>query len=587
MNYLNIGILAHVDAGKTSLTERLLFNAGVTLHLGSVDTGNTQTDSLALERQRGITIKSAVASFAIGDTTINLIDTPGHPDFIAEVERVLAVLDGVILVISAIEGVQPQTRTLMRSLQRLHIPTIIFINKTDRRGADVPRVLLEISKKLHVDTTVTPIFSGSAITGMGVAELTSALPRLLLSRHTNEINPPAGQVFKIERGAKHEKVVYIRLFSGRLHLRQSVRLGTHAAKITRIEVFKQGGAKNANEMLAGQIGKLYGLDHARIGDSFGGTQIESPHHFAIPTLETVITPRNPSDKTTLWSALEQLAEQDPLINLRRDDERQEISLSLYGEVQKEVIKETLLTDYRVDAEFHNSTTIYVERPTKSGEAFEDKPQSNGRYIEWDGMMNPFWAAIGLRVEPDPSVEGVAFAIASDIVGIMPTSFFTAIEESVLETLQQGIYGWKMTNCRVTLTHAKHYAPLSTAGEFRHLTPLVLMDALKQAGVVVCEPLSDFRLETPDSNLTAVLQTLAKLETTLHAVNQKDGNYVLDGTIPAAKVHLLQQKLPNITNGEGVLECEFKKYETVAGNYPTRERRGLNPLNRVEYLRRVT
>src|ERR1022692_3693367 len=145
---LNWGILAHVDAGKTSLTERLLYAAGVIDEVGSVDDGSTQTDSLALERQRGITIKSAVVSFAIDDVTVNLIDTPGHPDFIAEVERVLGVLDGAVLVVSAVEGVQAQTRVLMRTLRRLRIPTLIFVNKIDRAGAQDERVLRAIAERL-------------------------------------------------------------------------------------------------------------------------------------------------------------------------------------------------------------------------------------------------------------------------------------------------------------------------------------------------------------------------------------------------------------------------------------------------------
>src|SRR5688572_6093188 len=148
MRTLNLGILAHVDAGKTSLTERLLYAAGVIDAVGSVDDGSTQTDFLALERQRGITIKSAVVSFVVDDVTINLIDTPGHPDFIAEVERVLSVLDGAVLVISAVEGVQSQTPLLMRALQRLRVPTLIFVNKIDRRGADDERVLQTIAERL-------------------------------------------------------------------------------------------------------------------------------------------------------------------------------------------------------------------------------------------------------------------------------------------------------------------------------------------------------------------------------------------------------------------------------------------------------
>src|SRR5215204_1920529 len=161
----NLGILAHVDAGKTTLTERLLFAAGVIDEVGSVDAGSTQTDSLALERQRGITIKSAVVSFVVGDTTVNLIDTPGHPDFIAEVERVLGVLDGVVLVVSAVEGVQPQTRVLMRTLQRLRIPTLLLVNKLDRRGADGERVLGELAERL----TPAVVAMGS-VTGLGTRE---------------------------------------------------------------------------------------------------------------------------------------------------------------------------------------------------------------------------------------------------------------------------------------------------------------------------------------------------------------------------------------------------------------------------------
>src|ERR1700724_1362629 len=145
---LNLGILAHVDAGKTTLTERLLYAAGVIDEIGSVDAGTTQTDSLALEQQRGITIKSAVVSFPVNDVTVNLIDTPGHPDFIAEVERALSVLDGAVLVISAVEGVQPQTRILMRALRRLRVPTLMFVNKIDRSGAGYERLLAAISDRL-------------------------------------------------------------------------------------------------------------------------------------------------------------------------------------------------------------------------------------------------------------------------------------------------------------------------------------------------------------------------------------------------------------------------------------------------------
>src|SRR5580698_3558621 len=399
MRCLNLGILAHVDAGKTSLTERLLYAAGVIDHIGSVDGGDTQTDSLALERQRGITIKSAVVSFVIGDVTVNLIDTPGHPDFIAEVERVLSVLDGAVLVISAVEGVQAQTRILMRALQRLRIPTLLFVNKIDRRGADVERVLAAIGEKLTrvyvpmgaVDQLGTrgatfvasgpddaafsaimaerlaenderllaayvgegrripaarlraalatqtraalahPVFFGSAITGAGVEALMDGLTTLLPSERGDAAAPVSGTVFKVDRGPSGEKIAFARLFGGAVHVRERLAMaGGGERKVTAISVFEAGSDRPGDVLVAGRIGKLWGLGDVRIGDAIGAPRsVAEAHHFAPPTLETVVRPRRVADKGRLHAALAQLAEQDPLINLRQDDVRQEIYLSLY------------------------------------------------------------------------------------------------------------------------------------------------------------------------------------------------------------------------------------------------------------------
>ena len=250
---MNLGILAHVDAGKTSLTERLLHTADVIDALGSVDAGNTQTDSLALERQRGITIKSAVASFVVGDVVVNLIDTPGHPDFIAEVERVLDVLDGAVLVVSAVEGVQAQTRVLMRTLRRLEIPTVVFVNKMDRRGADGERVALDVVERLAAEV---PIYFGSAITGDGLDELVAGVTSL--SPVTDVVDSPlSGTVFKIERGRAGEKIAFVRLFSGTVRVRDRVKIGDQEGKVTSIAVFEGGSAPRRAAARAGQIAKLW------------------------------------------------------------------------------------------------------------------------------------------------------------------------------------------------------------------------------------------------------------------------------------------------------------------------------------------
>src|SRR4051794_33096845 len=416
---LNLGILAHVDAGKTSLTERLLHAAGVIEAVGSVDRGDTQTDTLALERRRGITIRSAVVSFTVGDVAVNLIDTPGHPDFIAEVERALVVLDGAVLVVSAVEGVQAQTRILMRALQRLRVPTLIFVNKIDRAGAGGARVVREIAARVapagavlgaperlgppaaafapygrddpafaarllellaeHDDgllaayvgeapapspaalwdalaaqcgrAAVHPLLFGSARTGAGVDALGAAIAELLPARRPAAGGPPAGTVFKIERGPAGEKLAYVRMRSGAIRMRERVRLDGAEEKVTAIEVFDGGGAVARPRVAAGEIARGRGLGTARVGDAIGtaGAPPAGAPQFAPPTLEAVVVPRRQEDRRALRDALGRLAEQDPLIRLRRLDD--ELAISLYGEVQKEVIEATLAEDFCVEAVF--------------------------------------------------------------------------------------------------------------------------------------------------------------------------------------------------------------------------------------------
>jgi ribosomal protection tetracycline resistance protein len=653
---LNLGILAHVDAGKTTLTERLLYAAGVIAEIGSVDDGSTQTDSLALERQRGITIKSAVVSFAVGGVTVNLIDTPGHPDFIAEVERVLTVLDGVVLVVSAVEGVQAQTRVLMRTLQRLRIPTLIFVNKIDRAGAEPDRVFRDIRGKLtpavvamgqardpgtryadvvdfgpadrpftarlgevlaeHDDALLTaclddeavpygrlrgalagqarqmlvhPVFFGSAITGAGVGPLSAGLTELLPAVQRDASGPVSGAVFKVERGAAGEKIAYARMFSGMLRTRDRLRFGhDQAGKVTAIRVFDGGSAIPRPSVAAGQIAKLWGLGEIQTGDLLGvpGTAA-GQHHFAPPTLETAVVPCHPRDKGALHVALTQLAEQDPLINVRQDDAAQVIYVSLYGAVQKEVIQATLADEFGIDVRFYATTTICVERPAGTGATVEVMKEPG----------NPFLATVGLRVQPAPAGSGVRFQLGIE-PGSLPVPFRKAVEETARDTLRQGLRGWEVIDCTVTLTHSDYIPPQgkrgvsfdasisTTAGDFRGLTPLVLVSALQQAGTVVHEPVLRCQLEIPADTLAPVLTALGRLGAVPRAQHLRGPSCLLDGEIPAAQVHELQQQLPALTRGEGTADCTFDHYRPVRGPVPVRACTDHNPLNRREYLLHV-
>ncbi|TXS46951.1 elongation factor G [Streptomyces sp. t39] len=656
MHTLNLGILAHVDAGKTSLTERLLHRTHAIDTLGSVDAGSTRTDTLALERRRGITIKAAVASFDAGDTTVNLIDTPGHPDFVAEVERALGVLDGAVLVVSAVEGVQAQTRVLMRVLRRLRLPALIFVNKIDRGGARREELLRSIGEKLtpaHIAMSRTaalgtpaassapragrsfraelttlladsddellaayvdgelpsderlgralaaatrqgrvhPVYFGSAITGAGVDGLIEGITALLPPAGGDPGGPLSGTVFAVERGPDGEKSAWVRLFSGTARLRDRVPVGGdgHPARVTGIRVVGHGATVDRDAVSAGQIAVVRGLARARVGDGVGapGPDAARGGHFAPPSLETVVEPVRPEERGALHQALAHLAEQDPLIGLRQDDVRHETSLSLYGEVQKEVVEATLAEEYGIGVTFRATTTVHTERLTGSGSAAE--------FLRTD--PNPYLATVGLRVDPAEAGSGSAFRLEVE-PGSLPAAFVTAIEETVARTLEQGLYGWQVDDCTVTLTHSGYAARQShahavfdksmssTAGDFRNLTPLVLMSALRRAGTRVHEPVHRFRLEVPAVQYGPVLAALTRHGAVPRTTLPQARSYVIEGDLPAAAVHALERRVPSLTSGEGVLETAFDHYRPVTGAPPVRPRTDADPLDRDGYLKRV-
>jgi ribosomal protection tetracycline resistance protein len=619
---INLGILAHVDAGKTTLTERLLYAAGVIDEVGSVDKGTTRTDSLALEQQRGITIKSAVVSFPIDDVTVNLIDTPGHPDFIAEVERVLSVLDGAVLVISAVEGPQPQTRILWRALQRLEVPTLLFVNKIDRAGADPERVLDEIEQRLtpavvpmgsaaelgtraasfapfgpaddHLAAQARagelhPVFFGSALTGAGVEDVTAGIARLLPARAGDGDGPLSAQVFKIERGPAGDRIAYTRLFSGGV----SVRDRFDAGKVTALRVFADGDAVQRDAVHAGEIAKLWGLAEIRIGDWLGEPRGGLEHHFAPPTFESVVEPVDPADGQRLRVALGQLAEQDPLIDVRQDDARAETSVSLYGGVQREVIEATLVDEYGLEVAFRETTTICVERPRGRGEAVE----------VLNTPTNPFHADLGLRIEPSAPGSGVVVHVSGEIdprdapLYVFKTfdAFAQRMGEYVRLALGEGLRGWQVTDCVVTVTKIGYSladgppsrrGPMPTARDMKRLVPLVLMQALERGGTAVCEPVFRIAAEVPTDAIGPMLAALGRLGAGAATPTPRGELSMLEAALPASAVQELRRQLPGLTGGEGVLDSEFAGYQPVTGEPPIRKRLTPDPRNLAEYVARV-
>ncbi|WP_270607190.1 elongation factor G [Bacillus mobilis] len=643
MTTINIGIVAHVDAGKTSLTERILYETNVIKEIGRVDSGNTQTDSMELERQRGITIKASVVSFCINDLKVNVIDTPGHADFIAEVERSFRVLDGAILVISAVEGVQAQTKILMRTLQKLNIPTILFVNKIDRSGANTEKVMKQIKEVLSneafpfysvlnegtkeariieyksyddcmellvpynesllesyvndeivpdtllseklitqiAQANVFPIFFGSAMTGIGVTELLENISSLFPANKPAENETLSGVVFKIEREPSGEKIAYVRVFSGRLHVRKYVNIQrddalAHKEKIKKICMFHNGNAVQASIVPSGEFCKVWGLSDIKIGDIIGErTDYIKDIHFAEPQMEAAIDAVLKERIHDLYAALMELCEEDPLIKVWKDDVHNELYIRLFGEVQKEVIETTLFEKYNLQVTFSNTRVVCIEKPIGIGNSVEVMGEK----------ANPFYATIGFNIERGELNSGITYKLGVEL-GSLPLAFHKAIEDTVFQTLKQGLYGWEVTDMIVTLTHTGYASPVTTASDFRNLTPLVLMDALKQAKTCVYEPVNEFELNVPEYAISTAMYKLAAIPATFSEPILNTNSYQLTGSLPVAKTEHFKRMLHSFTEGDGIFTVNPTGYTKLKAPFPTRKRVDYNPLNRKDYLLHV-
>ncbi|MGM7429285.1 translation factor GTPase family protein [Bacillus pacificus] len=643
MTTINIGIVAHVDAGKTSLTERILYETNVIKEIGRVDGGSTQTDSMELERQRGITIKASVVSFFIDDLKVNVIDTPGHADFIAEVERSFRVLDGAILVISAVEGVQAQTKILMRTLQKLNIPTILFVNKIDRRGANSEKVVKQIktilsneafplysvlnegtkeariieyksyddcierlapynesllesyvNNEIVTDTmlrkelikqiaqaNVYPIFFGSAMTGIGVSELLENISALLPANNLSQDEELSGIVFKIEREPSGEKIAYVRVFSGNLHVRkhvdiQRVQSLPHKEKIKKMCMFHNGDTVQTSTVPSGEFCKVWGLSDIKIGDIIGErTDYIKDIHFAEPQMEAAIDAVPKERIDDLYAALMELCEEDPLIKVWKDDAHNELYIRLFGEVQKEVIETTLFEKYNLQVTFSNTRVVCIEKPIGIGISVEIMGEKT----------NPFYATVGFKVERGELNSGITYKLGVEL-GSLPLAFHKAIEDTVFQTLKQGLYGWEVTDIIVTLTHTGYASPVTTASDFRNLTPLVLMDALKKAETYVYEPVNAFELTVPEQAISTAMYKLAAVPATFAEPIFNNDSYQLTGSLPVAKTENFKRMLHSFTEGEGIFSTKPAGFTKLRPPFPTRKRVDYNPLNRKDYLLHV-
>jgi ribosomal protection tetracycline resistance protein len=443
---------------------------------------------------------------------------------------------------------------------------------------------------------VHPVYFGSAAMGVGIEGLLAGIAGLLADGHGDPEAPVSGRVFKIERTPAGERVAYVRLFGGTLRPRQRVRVGGgEEAKPTSIKVFAPAGSPRRDTLVAGEMAAVRGLGAVRVGDAIGqpppGEEVSA--RFPRPALEAVVFPLRPEEGGSLRAALAQLAEQDPLIDVRQDDHRHEIAVSLYGEVQKEVIQATLERDYGIAADFRETTTVCIERPGRLGEAEEvirAKTKTNITGRSSPLSANPFKATLALRIEPAPFGSGVEFraeGVEPRYIPLYlfktPQVFLTQMETYVHEALQEGPHGWQVTDCRVTMTDCGYASPVTSAADYRRLTQLVLARALERAGTWVCEPLADLALEMPTSTAQGVLAALGRLGGRVRGQFSASGITRADAVMPVARVRSLQHQLPGLSMGEGIVETRPGGYQPIGEHPPTRPRSSPSPLDRDAWL----
>ncbi|PBC59636.1 GTP-binding protein [Streptomyces sp. Tue6028] len=621
MHTLNIGILAHVDAGKTSLTERLLFDGGSIDRLGSVDAGDTRTDDGAIERQRGITIRSAVAAFRTGDVQVNLIDTPGHSDFIAEVERALEVLDGAVLLLSAVEGVQAQTRVLMRTLRRLGLPTLVFVNKIDRAGAregtlldDVRRLLTpyvvplsrvsalgtpdarvlprplddvaagalaevdpgvlaalvdgppptpdELEAALAArtaDGSVHPVLFGSAIGGQGVADLVARLIRLVPGPTVvpSSSGEPRGTVFAVRPGPGGDRTAWLRLYEGEVRQRQRL-------------VFRRRESDGRTAQVPGRalgmqvVGRPEAdrLTPGNIAVLRGAGALRVGDRLG-PSGDRAQQFAAPTLETLVRARCPEQAAalRAALLALADQDPLLHAGPAASGStallLYGEVQKEVLAATLAQD--FGIEADFEPSRVR-----LLERPVGTGEAceeIQRHGHVG-YWATIGLRVEPGPRGSGGVFTYETEL-GALPRAFHQAIEDTVHATLLSGPRGRPVTDYRVTLVRSGFAAPISTAADFRGLTSVVLHRALERAGTRVYEPYHAFEVEIPLDALAAVTAHLAACGAEFGATTGGRTSWLVTGELPAGKVRDVEVRLPGLTHGEGVW------WSRVSGDRPVR------------------
>ena len=629
MPVMNIGIFAHVDAGKTTLSEQLLLRSGAIRQAGSVDLGTAHTDDLPVERRRGISVKATCVSLCWQGVRIQLIDTPGHTDFSAEIERSFWALDAAILVVDAFQGVQPQTETLFRTLKEQKLPFLFFLNKTDREGADPDRTLRQIRKRLTGEAVplwdpeemteqvcgmddslmeqylegklpdretlekelirmtrqgrAYPALQGSALRGQGIEELLNAAVTYLPEADSSG-QEFCGVAFAAVQDRLMGRGLWVRLFGGRMENRMPLDLPAGTDRLTgepitvqrKITQIRDASGRDLGALEAGEVGMIFGLGDAEIGTVFGRADLlprtVRPGHFRTPLMTVQVIPENPEERQRTREACEMLSLEDPLLHARYEKNTGEIHLQIMGKVQLEILQEMLETRFGLKVGFGDPTVIYRETLRERATGF----------VAYT-MPKPCWAVLEFELEPGPRGSGVTYASVVPGKDIMPR-YQHQVEQALPQALSQGRLGWQVTDIRITLTGGNHHLIHTHPLDFIVATPMAIQDGLRRGGSVLLEPILEIRFVMPSGCIGRVMSDVQMMRGEVTDTEADEETVALTALVPVATSMDYPAVFASVTGGKGSMNTALHSYrECPPGQGATARRRGVDPLDTAKYI----
>ncbi|MFC4411679.1 GTP-binding protein [Chungangia koreensis] len=603
-----IGILAHVDAGKTTFSEQLLYHTNSVKHRGRVDHQDAFLDSHGIERARGITVFADQGMFTFGNSHYTIIDTPGHVDFSPEMERGVQAMDYAIIIISAVEGIEGHTETVWELLRKHHIPTFFFINKTDRVGANVEQVIEDIRlqftkdvldltkgnyeevaefiaerdeellndyldhgyeektwlatmRRLINENQLFPCTSGSALQDIGIESFLQLLEQLTETNYTNDA-PFSGRVYKIRYDEKGTRLTFIKALSGQLKVRDELPYGDLVEKVTQIRKYNGNQYKPVTEVCAGELFAVAGLTNAQVGDGIGQL-IEKATYEMQPTLKSKVTFEEKVHVKEALNYFNILDAEDPSLNVTWEEALQEIHLHVMGKIQLEVLQIVVEDRFGLTVTFEEPEILYKETIVSPVIGY--------------GHFEPLkhYAEVHLKIEPNERNRGITFKSACH-ADDLTVGNQNLIRHHLFEREHHGLLtGSPLTDVNITLITGRAHEKHTHGGDFREATFRALRQGLEKATNILLEPIYQFKIKVDVDQMGHVLSDIQKAHGTFDTPQTEGEKVFITGIAPVATFMDYSSQLASFTGGRGTMTLSIAGYERCHNEVEVIERLSYN------------